>query len=90
MEIENIIVQKKRGPVPKVKLEKLPRVNKTDDPTYYTEYYTNHKDNYKQYSEKAKEKVYHCECCKITTAFRHHLRHERTSRHIKKAAQIIV
>ena len=54
MEIENIIVQKKRGPVPKVKLEKVKRVNKTDDPTYYTEYYTNHKDNYKQYSEKAK------------------------------------
>ena len=88
MEIENIIVQKKRGPVPKVKLEKLPRVNKTDDPTYYTEYYTNHKDNYKQYSEKAKDKVFTCECCKITTAFRHHLRHERTNRHIKKAALI--
>ena len=96
MEIENnyqIIIKKRPGPVPKPrapKPEKPVKVNKTDDPNYYVDYYTNHKENYKEYSEKAKEKVYHCDFCNIDTAFRHHLRHSRTKSHIKKALQNVI
>ena len=46
--------------------------------------------DYKEYSEKAKEKVYHCDFCNIDTAFRHHLRHSRTKSHIKKALQNVI
>ena len=67
---------------------KAARVNITDDPAYYNNYYQKNKDNYKVYADRAKEKIHTCDICKISTAFRHHKRHDRTDRHIKNAAGI--
>lgn len=87
------VIQKKRGRAPKPrepKPEKPPRVNKTDHPDYTSNYgkayFQEHKEAYKEYADRAKEKFHHCEACNITTAFRHHLRHDKTQRHIRNVA----
>ncbi len=73
---------------PKQMKVKEPKVNITDDTAYYNNYYLKNKDNYKIYADRAKEKVHTFDICKISTAFRHHKRHDRTERHLKNAATI--
>ena len=90
-----IVVKRKRGPVPKPKIPKEkpvkpPRVNLTDDPLYYPRYFQQHKKEYQVYADRAKEKFHHCAACNITTAFRHHLRHDRTPRHIRNSTPVVV
>ena len=84
------VIKKRRGPLPKPKEpkpEKPLRVNKTAHPDYVSNYgkayFQEHKAAYKEYADRAKEKFHHCEACGITTAFRHHLRHDKTARHIR-------
>ena len=84
MEIENNNNFESEQPQPEPQPEKG-RVKKTHNPNYFSEYYQNHKNTtFKVYVDRAKERVYTCDLCKISTAAHHTLRHSRTARHIRK------